>query len=94
MNPNAQLSEFSSPLMPRLTSEYCRLLLITSAYMVNVVGVVTLLYSSPLYWKQPYHISKLSGDDWVKELHYDRIWTEHGMQVHVFLKLQYSYTCV
>lgn len=76
--------------MPRLTAEHRRLLLIASAYVVNVVGVATQLYSSPLYWKQPYHTSKLSGDDWVKELingHYDRIWTELGMRVHVFLAL-------
>jgi len=42
----------------------------------------------PLYWKQTYHTSKLTGEEWVKELingHYDRMWTELGMHVHVFL---------
>ena len=63
-------------------------LIIAAAYLVNVVGVATQLYASPLYWKQPYHTSKLSGAEWVKELisgHPDRIWTELGMRVHVFL---------
>ena len=47
--------------------------------MVNVVSIAMQLYSSPLYWKQPYHTSKLSGEEWVNELingHYDRIWHE------------------
>ncbi len=63
-------------------------LIIAAAYLINVVGVATQLYSTPLYWKQPYHTSKLSGAEWVKELingHHDRIWTELGMRVHVFL---------
>ncbi len=63
-------------------------LVIAAAYLINVVGVATQLYSSPLYWKQPYHTSKLTGAEWVKELingHHDRIWTELGMWVHVFL---------
>lgn len=63
-------------------------LIIAAAYLINVVGVATQLYASPLYWKQPYHTSQLSGAGWVKELingHHDRIWTELGMRVHVFL---------
>ena len=63
-------------------------LIIAAAYLINVVGVATQLYASPLYWKQSYHTSKLSGAEWVKELingHHDRIWTELGMRVHVFL---------
>lgn len=63
-------------------------LVIAAAYLINVVGVASQLYASPLYWKQPYHTSKLSGAEWVKELihgHHERIWTELGMQVHVFL---------
>ncbi|KAF8982483.1 hypothetical protein BDQ17DRAFT_1191409, partial [Cyathus striatus] len=48
----------------------------------------TQLYTASWYWKQPYHTSTLTGAQWVKELvngHYDRIWSELGMRVHVFL---------
>lgn len=75
--------------MPRPTPNLRRRqLIIAAAYFINVVGIATQLYASPLYWKQPYHTSKLSGAEWVKELingHHDRIWTELGMRVHVFL---------
>ena len=63
-------------------------LIIAAAYLINVVGVATQLYASPLYWKQSYHTSKLSGAEWVKKLinrHHDQIWTELGMWVHIFL---------
>lgn len=61
-----------------------------AAYAVQAVGVATALYSAPLYWKQDYHTSKLSGAEWVQELiegHPDRIWTELGVRLHVFLAL-------
>ena len=48
------------------------------------------MYASPLYWKQDYHTSALTGEAWVNELiygHPDRIWNELGMRVHVFLAL-------
>ncbi|TFK16778.1 hypothetical protein FA15DRAFT_552492, partial [Coprinopsis marcescibilis] len=54
----------------------------------------TQLYLSPNYWKQPYHTSKLSGEEWVDELihgHPDWIWTELGMHLHVFLLFVPSY---
>ena len=63
-------------------------LIIAAAYLINVVGVATQLYASPLYWKQDYHTSKLLGADWVKELvhgQHTQIWTELGMCIHVFL---------
>ena len=50
--------------MPQLTTKQQRLLVVASAYMVNVVSIAMQLYSSPLYWKQPYHTSKLSGGEW------------------------------
>ncbi|KAF9047826.1 hypothetical protein BJ165DRAFT_1314942, partial [Panaeolus papilionaceus] len=57
--------------------------------VVNVVNVAMQLYTSSRYWEQPnHHTSKLSGEEWVKELingHYGRIWTELGVCVHVFL---------
>jgi len=75
--------------MPHTRSTVLRKqLIIAAAYLINVVGVATLLYASPLYWKQAYHTSQLTGAGWVKELingHHDRIWTELGMRVHVFL---------
>ena len=86
----ASLPSVPSFPMPQLTAKQQRLLVVASAYMVNVVSITMQLYSSPLYWKQPYHTSKLSGKEWVNELingHYDRIWHELGMRVHVFLAL-------
>jgi len=65
-----------------------RQLLVAAVYFVNVIGVVAQLYASPLYWKQEYHTSKLTGQAWVDELihgHHDRIWTELGMRVNIFL---------
>lgn len=76
--------------MPLLThTDKCKLI-IASTYIVNVVGIATQLCSVPWYWKQPYHTSKLTRAKWVKELvngHYDRIWSELGVRVHVFLTL-------
>ncbi|KAE9408350.1 hypothetical protein BT96DRAFT_748525, partial [Gymnopus androsaceus JB14] len=46
------------------------------------------LYATPGYWAQPYHTSKLTGQQWVDELlvgHPDRIHTELGMRLHVFI---------
>ncbi|KAF8799899.1 hypothetical protein BYT27DRAFT_7059050, partial [Phlegmacium glaucopus] len=65
-------------------------LMIAAAYVVNVVSIAATLYASPIYWKQEYHTSRLSGEEWVKELingHHDRMWTELGVHVHVFLAL-------
>ncbi|KAJ7439158.1 hypothetical protein B0H11DRAFT_1752164, partial [Mycena galericulata] len=47
-------------------------------------------YATPLYWKQPYHTSALSGHAWVKELllgHPDRIKCELGIRLHVSVAL-------
>ncbi|KAF8910496.1 hypothetical protein CPB84DRAFT_1763810 [Gymnopilus junonius] len=37
-------------------------LILAAAYLVNVIGIATMIYASPLYWRQEYHNSKLSGD--------------------------------
>ena len=77
--------------MPSLTAEErWRQLIVAAAYLVNVVGIATTLYSTSFYWKQPYHTLKLTGAEWVQELilgHHDCIWMELGVQVHVFLAL-------
>jgi hypothetical protein len=65
-------------------------LLMAAAYFWHMVHLAVLLYASPLYWKQEYHTSALSGRAWLDELlvgHPDRIKTELGMRVHVFLAL-------
>lgn len=75
---------------PPPSDERRRQLIVAAAYAMQVVGVAMMLYSSPLYWKQEYHNSKLSGAEWVQELlegHPDRIWTELGVRLHVFLIL-------
>ncbi|KAF8877640.1 hypothetical protein BD779DRAFT_1448405, partial [Infundibulicybe gibba] len=49
-----------------------------------------ILYASPLYWKQDYHTSALTGAEWVQELihrHPERILCELGMRLHVFTAL-------
>lgn len=74
---------------PPSFAESRRVQLISAAsYLISIVGLVTQLYSAPLYWKQPYHTSILTGQGWVNELihgHPDRIWNELGMRLHVYL---------
>ena len=56
--------------------------------VVCLVAVLCWLYGGSWYWAQPYHTSKLSGQDWVDELmagHPDRIHCELGMHLHVFV---------
>ena len=81
-------ASFLIDLMPRGSHLRWQQLIIAAAYVVNVIGIAANLYASPIYWKQAYHTSKLTGEEWLKELingHYDRMWTELGMHVHVFL---------
>ncbi|KAJ7735745.1 hypothetical protein B0H16DRAFT_1326991 [Mycena metata] len=55
-----------------------------------MIHLAVMLYASPLYWKQKYHTSALSGQAWVDELilgHPDRIHCELGMRLHVFIAL-------
>ena len=63
-------------------------LLLATTACVMTAGYATVLYASPLYWKQPYHTSALTGEEWVKELmtgHPDRIYSELGMRLHTFM---------
>ncbi|KDQ32264.1 hypothetical protein PLEOSDRAFT_1026450, partial [Pleurotus ostreatus PC15] len=65
-------------------------ILMAASSIIYSVTAAAALYASSWYWKQPYHNSALSGAAWVKELingHPDRIRTELGMRVHVFLVL-------
>jgi hypothetical protein len=65
-------------------------IIIATTYYVHAIGIAAILYALPHYSKQPYHTSALTGVAWVKELKYghpDRIWTELGMRLHVFIAL-------
>jgi hypothetical protein len=62
--------------------------LVATASFLHMVGIAATLYQEPNYWKQPYHTSALTGEAWVNELihgHPNRIFTELGMHLHVFL---------
>jgi hypothetical protein len=66
-------------------------LLAAASAVASMVATIVLLYSSPQYWSQDYHTSKLTGAAWVDELvegHPDRIWAELGVRLHVFLMLE------
>ena len=79
-----------APLQPE---ERQKQLISAAGYAVHAVGLTLALYSASLYWKQDYHTSRLSGAEWVDELirgHPDRIWTELGMRLHVFLALDHE----
>ena len=54
---------------------------------VNAIVVAVLSFAGPLYDKEAYHTSTLSGAEWVCELlegHPDRIHCELGVNKHVF----------
>ena len=78
---------FASPTPPLMADERQRQLILAEAYPVNVVGIATTLYSTPFYWKQPYHTLKFAGVEWVQELdsrpsqsHLDGTW---GISSHI-----------
>jgi hypothetical protein len=74
-----------------------RALILAAAGVVYFAGISVILYASPLYWKQDYHTSALTGAAWVKELiygHPNRIYSELGMRLHVFSALvAHLYSC-
>ena len=76
---------------PQHSEDYRQCILAdVAAFVVQLVGIAAVLYASPLYWKQDYHTSALTGEAWVNELiygHPDHIWNELSMRVHVFLAL-------
>jgi hypothetical protein len=58
--------------------------------VVRLIAVLCWLYGSSWYWAQPYHTSKLTGQQWVEELmrgHPERIYNELGVHLHVFVML-------
>ncbi|KAJ3963906.1 hypothetical protein EV361DRAFT_769145, partial [Lentinula raphanica] len=58
--------------------------------VVKLITLAASLYASSTYWTQEYHTSKLSGQEWVDELirgHPERIHTELGVRLHVFVQL-------
>jgi hypothetical protein len=76
--------------MPPAPDDFQQRLILAAASYWHRLHLAVVLYASPLYWKQPYHTSALSGQAWVDELlggHPDRIKTELGMRLHVFLAL-------
>ncbi len=76
------------PLPSAQARQLYALLLTLCASAAHIMYLALSLYSNPLYWKQPYHTSKLTGNAWVQELihgHPDRIRCELGMRLHVFL---------
>lgn len=73
-----------------LSDEQKKQIAVISAYFVNVIGISTILYSSPQYWKPSYYTSALSRAASVQELiygHKNRIKSELGMWLHVFMSL-------
>ena len=80
----------AQPRLPHSDDYRQCILAAVAAFVVQLVGIAAVLYASPHYWKQDYHTSALMSEAWVNELiygHPDRIWTELGMKVHVFLVL-------
>jgi hypothetical protein len=67
-----------------------RLLLQILGIVVNTIVAAVILFAAPLYDKEPYHTSALSGAAWVLELlegHPKRIRCELGVSKEVFLFL-------
>ncbi|KXN89051.1 hypothetical protein AN958_06402 [Leucoagaricus sp. SymC.cos] len=68
-------------------------LIASAAFSVHAISIAVALYASSSYWKQDYHTSKLTRAEWVEKLiygHPDYIWTELGVQLHVFLILEHE----
>jgi hypothetical protein len=62
----------------------------TASVIGSIITAAAYAYAAPLYDKQPYHTSALTGDGWVQELingHPKRIQCELGVHKHVFSAL-------
>ena len=69
------------------TRQHCRLFLQMIGMFINVLISVVISFARPLYDKEDYHTSALSGAAWVLELlegHPNRICCELGVNKHVF----------
>src|SRR5260221_510873 len=69
------------------TRQRCRLFLQMIGIFINVVIGAVISFAGPLYDKEDYHTSALSGAAWVLELlegHPNRIRCELGVNKHVF----------
>jgi hypothetical protein len=69
------------------TRQRCRIFLQMIGVLINAVIGAVISFAGPLYVKEDYHTSALSGAAWVLELlegHPDRIRCELGMSKHVF----------
>ncbi|KAJ7439149.1 hypothetical protein B0H11DRAFT_1984461, partial [Mycena galericulata] len=78
------------PSIRDVTLHHLQLWMNSAANVVRLVAVLCWLYGSSWYWAQPYHTSKLTGQEWVEELmrgHPERIYNELGVHLHVFIML-------
>lgn len=74
--------------MPPANTARQRLLAQAAQVFVTVIAAAAQAYAGPLFDRTPYHTSILTGEAWVQELihgHPDRIKTELGMRLHVFI---------
>ena len=78
----------SSSLEEERRYQHCRRLRLVAAFTVaHIVATAVIIYTDPFYNKIPYHMSALSGMDWVCELlnsHPEHICNELGVHKHVF----------
>src|SRR5271168_2936003 len=76
--------------MPPSPTEARRMAAAAAGFFVNTVVFAASAYAGSFYDKIPYHTSSLTGEMWVAELmsgHPERIKSELGMRLHVFLAL-------
>jgi hypothetical protein len=76
--------------MPQYCAEAQHLTAAAAAFVVNTVTFAAQMYAGSFYDKTPYHTSAITGEMWVEKLmngHSDRIKSELGMRLHVFVAL-------
>jgi hypothetical protein len=92
MNPSDDQADRRAVRVARHRAHRQRLLRIINALVGIIVTAVSVVAEAaePIYQKQAYHTSKLTGQDWVLELllgHPKRIQCELGVHRHVFTTL-------